>query len=655
VPRVTVSIPTHDTPPALLDRAIRAVLAQTFTDFKLIVVVDGGPDTVADRIHSTFDDPRLEVVALPDNAGRYAADVTAVGYAKSTWWAPHDADDAAEPDWLETLLANSKGVDAVFAPQWVHPIAGTKPVLDPVQRWDGTDAFRWHAHLAGLWRVQWLRETGIMNPHARVAWDQVMTSAVFLAGRVAVVNRPLYHRHRRNGSLTASRSTGWGSPTRREAARIYEDAWKRMVADPHAIGDIVDKLAPIEPLHASARTIKTERWGGWKLDPTGAAELDRRLFTLKPKTVVEFGSGVSTEIIGRYAAATGAKAISLEHDPAHLALTERRLRHARLGGVVDVRHAPLADTATGPMYDTVLPDGIDFALIDGPPTGTGGRAATFPALRPLLAPRWEVWLDDGDRREEQDAVAAWLKADPGIHVHASDLPKNVVRLSSHPMQPKPVDASDVIVTVLTGRRPRLFDDTISHLPPGLLESARVFVLANGGDTPTLEVIEDLGLRQHATVITTHSLLSLGDAVTLLVDQFKGLPQPYWFHLEDDWRFVSFDETWLGAARAGLESPAVAQVRLRHTAESVLTKHMVTGRRIRWEPHHLGLIADTHLTTNPSLVRTVDATKMWPADGEKDMQRRAWAAGMRTVIQTHPGGWLHTGDMQSLRLETGCPA
>lgn len=101
MPRVTVIIPTYNRP-ALLPRALASVAAQTFGDYDVIVVNDGGewPESLIPSIsgHSV----RL---LHRSRGGPAAARNTALNSSDSEYVAYLDDDDEWQPDHLERLLA----------------------------------------------------------------------------------------------------------------------------------------------------------------------------------------------------------------------------------------------------------------------------------------------------------------------------------------------------------------------------------------------------------------------------------------------------------------------------------------------------------------------------------------------------------------------
>jgi glycosyltransferase involved in cell wall biosynthesis len=86
-----------------LPKAIDTILAQTFTDFELIVVNDGSTDgTVA--VLDAIRDPRLRVVHQ-DNVGLGRALNRGIALARGCYIARQDHDDWAKPTRLEKEVA----------------------------------------------------------------------------------------------------------------------------------------------------------------------------------------------------------------------------------------------------------------------------------------------------------------------------------------------------------------------------------------------------------------------------------------------------------------------------------------------------------------------------------------------------------------------
>lgn len=97
-PTVSVVMPVYNVE-AFVAEAIRSVLAQTFTDFELIIVDDGGSDASV-AICKSFDDPRIRIVHQA-NRGLAGARNTGIAEACGRYIALIDSDDR----WLPEKLA----------------------------------------------------------------------------------------------------------------------------------------------------------------------------------------------------------------------------------------------------------------------------------------------------------------------------------------------------------------------------------------------------------------------------------------------------------------------------------------------------------------------------------------------------------------------
>lgn len=123
---ISVVIPTYNRPVTLIERAIPSVLAQTVTDWELIVVGDGTDDETVRRM-TAMTSERIRFVNLPHAAypeDRMAAwcisGVVAVNHgwdlATGEWLWRLDDDDELLPKAFETLLeAQARtGADVVY-------------------------------------------------------------------------------------------------------------------------------------------------------------------------------------------------------------------------------------------------------------------------------------------------------------------------------------------------------------------------------------------------------------------------------------------------------------------------------------------------------------------------------------------------------------
>jgi len=410
--------------------------------------------------------------------------------------------------------------------------------------------------------------------------------------------------------------------------------------------------------------------GPYALPRTALAELAGRLEHLRPRAVLELGSGESSRIIHAYAARHGATALTLESEHRYLTKTGLNVvRHTPISSRQVIVHAPLISTSRpdgAKMYSLdAIPQELrgvkwDFVLIDGPRLADGGRAATLPTLMPMLHPQCEVWLDDATRPSERAAIREWTQSMPALKVDNLPIGHGVAVLRTHQDEPRPVDASGVVLTLLTGQRPNLTASTLHALhkrAPGMLETATVIALNNGNCSATADVLREYD-DMIELAVSTDSVVSIGDALAALTSLLLNYTDDdYWIHLEDDWTLASLTPGWLDRARGILSDRCdIGQVRLRAACEPTRGAHMVTDRALCWElDTDDTMIAESHITLNPSLMRRELASLITPCIGEGHAQRKAYAAGVRRAAQLLPGAFIHAGEGRSLRIEMGSPA
>jgi hypothetical protein len=219
--------------------------------------------------------------------------------------------------------------------------------------------------------------------------------------------------------------------------------------------------------------------------------------------------------------------------------------------------------------------------------------------------------------------------------------------------------SELVITILTGRRPTLLAKTLSTIEcecRELLAKNRVIAMVNGGDEASVKIIEDATWIDER-LVTQEPLLAIGPAVSRLWEAAELAKHQYLMHLEDDW---GCSRSWYEEARGILDADKeIGQVRLRrHVPQSavghaVMRYHMVTGRPLRWEKLRLGgvryLRCRAHFTFNPALIRASLAATLVPCDSELDAAKKFDAHRLK-VAQTLPGAFRHLGGDQSLREE-----
>lgn len=109
-PAVSIVMPVYNTAEYVC-AAIESVLAQTFRDFELLIIDDGGQDTSLE-ICQNFDDPRIRIISQ-GNRGLAGARNTGIRHAQGAFIAFLDSDDLWEAGKLEHHVGHLRGEPSV--------------------------------------------------------------------------------------------------------------------------------------------------------------------------------------------------------------------------------------------------------------------------------------------------------------------------------------------------------------------------------------------------------------------------------------------------------------------------------------------------------------------------------------------------------------
>jgi glycosyltransferase involved in cell wall biosynthesis len=101
--KVSVILPVYGVEKYIAE-AVRSVLAQTFSNFELLIIDDGSPDRSIE-ICQQFTDPRIRIIQQP-NRGLSGARNTGIRHAKGEYLAFLDGDDLWAPEKLEKQVAH---------------------------------------------------------------------------------------------------------------------------------------------------------------------------------------------------------------------------------------------------------------------------------------------------------------------------------------------------------------------------------------------------------------------------------------------------------------------------------------------------------------------------------------------------------------------
>lgn len=173
-----------------------------------------------------------------------------------------------------------------------------------------------------------------------------------------------------------------------------------------------------------ADRLGSEELGTWALDARTLNFLEQEIIRLRPETIFEFGTGLSTLCFARYlfefwGESDKPRVFSVEQNKWQVEKSHEQLAAHGLENLVRILYAPLkTQTIEGleiECYD--LPDARlaeflggarpDMVLVDGPSGDGLVRFGTLPLLRAYAAPQAEFYLDDAFRPEELEVAAHW--------------------------------------------------------------------------------------------------------------------------------------------------------------------------------------------------------------------------------------------------------
>jgi glycosyltransferase involved in cell wall biosynthesis len=212
-PAVSVIVPAYQVT-AYIGQALDSILAQTFTNYEIIVVNDGCPDTTAlEKVLQAY--PCKICYIRQENGGVGSARCTAVLAARAPLIAQLDPDDWWEPTYLETQLTRMSAepeLDVLYPNGYYFgdPSLNSKLLMEySPSRGEVTFCRLMSGNVNILYSAVIRKETilraGNFDPDFRISedfdlWIRILKSG----GRIAYHRIPLVHYRKRPGSLTSA-------------------------------------------------------------------------------------------------------------------------------------------------------------------------------------------------------------------------------------------------------------------------------------------------------------------------------------------------------------------------------------------------------------------------------------------------------------------
>lgn len=217
-PKVSVLIPVYNAE-KYVEQCLAALSAQRFSDFEIICLDDGSRDSSVKVLRDVMRrEPRLRLIEQA-NAGVAAARNRLLAEARGKYVAFVDADDWAEPEYLQVLFdaAEKENADITkcFFKEFDDKNRTFQAACCASRFYKNPGDSSAEKFLCGyydsvvwgkLWRLDFLRAHGLTFLNGQVAEDLAfVTQAFCLARKITLVRRELYiYRKGVDGAITSS-------------------------------------------------------------------------------------------------------------------------------------------------------------------------------------------------------------------------------------------------------------------------------------------------------------------------------------------------------------------------------------------------------------------------------------------------------------------
>lgn len=208
---------------------IDSILAQTFTEWELILVDDGSSDTcgsICDEYATK--DGRIRVIHKP-NGGLTSARNAGLAMASGEWVMHLDGDDWIEPEMLELLLRKGEetGADIVMGDfLFAYP---DRDVPYRLPDWDDCKTTSLNRYITSVWTCVWggihkrslYEEHQLQSPQGVTYCEDfhLIVRLCYFARKVVNVHRPFYHYRQQEGSVMHNLN----KKTERDEQWVYQD------------------------------------------------------------------------------------------------------------------------------------------------------------------------------------------------------------------------------------------------------------------------------------------------------------------------------------------------------------------------------------------------------------------------------------------------
>ena len=206
-PEVTVILPVFNAEDTL-QRAVNSMLSQSFENFELLII-DDGSNKATKEILQQQDDPRIKIIALPENRGVATARNVGLANARGKFICTMDADDRSHPSRIEIqreFLLNNPDITLVGSQaiktlrdrnQLLKYQPGDSYIKSRLLFLNGSSII----NVSTFFRKDFIVEKNIFYPPARTDEDHLFLINIMInGGKFEIVPKPLcqFYRHEKN-------------------------------------------------------------------------------------------------------------------------------------------------------------------------------------------------------------------------------------------------------------------------------------------------------------------------------------------------------------------------------------------------------------------------------------------------------------------------
>lgn len=165
-PKISIIVPVYKVEP-YIHKCINSILAQTYTNFELILIDDGSPDRCGEICdYYASKDPRIKVIHK-ENGGQASARNMGLDIAEGEYIGFVDSDDYIENDMFELLMMNAMKFEADVVECGINIVNGKK-----IQQIQNNNEFEFGDNIFAL--------KGLLNNRYRnCIWNKLYKKEIF--------------------------------------------------------------------------------------------------------------------------------------------------------------------------------------------------------------------------------------------------------------------------------------------------------------------------------------------------------------------------------------------------------------------------------------------------------------------------------------------